>query len=431
MIELLVSEILATLPFHVFAYIPFRSHLRVPWRWMPALLLLIEAADLLALVLLMEWGISFSYANLVAFPISVAFFFVMIRVERGKIAFVYIFTTAYLMMVRGAARYLTAAMSFSKTGMGVWQFGILTLVIFLLTLPFMLRYINKTAQMVFETEAIDVWRFIWLLPLFNCALVVLLTYTPNGKIGLLALLTRLLLLLSMFLIYYNILSGIRSFQKQMADEEHIRHLEQLSAVQASQYTALQERIEETRRARHDLRQHLMAIQDCIDHRDMDALIDYMAKYWASIPTVLDDGMRFCKNYAVNAALQFYAEKAAGNGIDMTVSVRMEEDPIIWEPELCVMLGNLLENALEACTGRKEDPFIRVNLVQHGVSMLTLTVDNTCPEPPVWEDGKLRSSKHEGFGLGTELVRTISEKYHGDARFAWEDGVFYASVILNP
>ena len=45
--------------------------------------------------------------------------------------------------------------------------------------------------------------------------------------------------------------------------------------------------------------------------------------------------------------------------------------------------------------------------------------------------KLVSTKAAGCGIGTESIRMIAEQYRGDARFEWKDGVFYASVMLNP
>ncbi|WP_243023757.1 GHKL domain-containing protein [Clostridium sp. AM28-20LB] len=45
--------------------------------------------------------------------------------------------------------------------------------------------------------------------------------------------------------------------------------------------------------------------------------------------------------------------------------------------------------------------------------------------------KLVSTKPAGSGIGTESILMIAEQYHGDARFEWRDGVFYASVLLNP
>lgn len=102
----------------------------------------------------------------------------------------------------------------------------------------------------------------------------------------------------------------------------------------------------------------------------------------------------------------------------------------------MLLGNLLENALDACqTGgsgsENTPPFIRLSAVQTGTSTLSITTDNTSAFSPTWMNEKLVSTKPAGSGIGTESIRMIAEQYHGDARFEWRDGVFYASVLLNP
>ena len=59
------------------------------------------------------------------------------------------------------------------------------------------------------------------------------------------------------------------------------------------------------------------------------------------------------------------------------------------------------------------------------------MDNTSVFKPTWIHEKLVSTKTAGSGIGTESIRMIAEQYRGDARFEWRDGVFYASVMLNP
>lgn len=107
--------------------------------------------------------------------------------------------------------------------------------------------------------------------------------------------------------------------------------------------------------------------------------------------------------------------------------------MIPETEFCVLIGNLLENAVDACAGTAAgiQPFIRLHVVQTGFSMLSITADNTSSGSPNWSGDKLLSTKHSGYGIGTESIRMIAERYHGDARFAWKDGIFYASIMLNP
>ena len=92
------------------------------------------------------------------------------------------------------------------------------------------------------------------------------------------------------------------------------------------------------------------------------------------------------------------------------------------------MGNLLENALDACAASKTARFIRLHIRQQG--SLYLTMDNTSDQPPLSDEKRLISSKHDGFGIGTESVRMTAERYNGDARFEWREGVFYASVMLS-
>ena len=157
---------------------------------------------------------------------------------------------------------------------------------------------------------------------------------------------------------------------------------------------------------------------------------YLADYEKQHPTHSD--RVYCNNYALNAILSFYADKAESAGIQFELS----DHPVIPETKLCVLLGNLLENALDACqTGcsgsKNTPPFIRLSAVQTGTSTLSITTDNTSAFSPTWMNEKLVSTKPAGSGIGTESIRMIAEQYHGDARFEWRDGVFYASVLLNP
>lgn len=427
MAELIFYILAVTLPFHLFAYVPFWNHLRFSKRATVFFLFLEQFLFLGLFLLLTHAGVSIAQAQLVAIPIYGGFFFYFVKMSRGKIAFLYIFTTDYLMTVTGIVSFVGNLPG--SFGLYSWQAGVFILLLFFLTLPFMLRYICRTAEMVFAIDAPVIWDTIWLLPLFTSVIVLLFTY-PLSKMNLRTLLARLLMMLCMFLIYYYILLIIRQFQKQAAVEAQARNLEHLIQVQSRQYALIQSQMEETRRARHDLRQHWAALQGCMESGDHEALADYIKRYGASLPT--DSCRTFCKNFAVDALLNFYIEKAAEIDVPMEISFQTGKKTIIPEPEFCVLLGNLLENALDACGGIESNPlFIRVNARQKGESMLSLTVDNTSPLPPDMDGEQIHSSKHEGFGMGTLSVRMIAERYNGDARFEWKDGIFYASVMLNP
>ncbi len=425
MAEIIIGEMLASMPFRVFAYIPFRNHLRVPKKLLVLLLIVIECVSLLMFGVLLCCGASEEAAKLVQIPISLVAFLSLVRMERGKIMFIYVFTVDYILAVRGTAMFVEFYLH--RVEFSPIMDGLLVLGIFAVSVPFVLHFINKTAQMVVDTEAKGVWRTVWILPTLTSTIVMMYTMDSDGTNGVKFLLTRVILLICMFITYYWIIEAVSSFQKKVEADEHIDNLLKLSAIQESQYETIRAYADEWRHFRHDLRQNIRVIMGCIDSGDISYLREYITQYGESLPP--ERTRSFCKSAAMDAVLRCYSDRAYMRDVDFEADIRMEKSPIP-EHELCVLLGNLLENAIDAAASAPEHRYVNTHIRQNG-SMLTITVDNTSPQAPITEDGRLLSTKHEGDGIGTKSVAIIAERYNGDARFEWKDGVFCASVMLNP
>ncbi len=205
---------------------------------------------------------------------------------------------------------------------------------------------------------------------------------------------------------------------------------QMLKMQMAQYEALQSRMEETRRARHDLRQHLHLIQAYIQNGNEAALSDYIRTYGQSLPE--DTLERYCENTVVDTLIRFYAQKAANAQITFETNLHLPEELNISEPDLCVLIGNLLENALEECDRHVGDACsIKIIAQIRGSRTLIFTVDNSPAYEPKYLNGTLLSSKsHKKEGIGTFSIKSIAARYHGEASFEWKENVFYASVVLR-
>lgn len=414
----------STLPFHLFAYVPFWNSLRLPKKTTFWLLIATQTLFMGIFFTLYQAGLSLELAQLPAIPLYGGLFFYFVKMDAGKVAFLYIFTADYLMLVKGTAAFLGRSI-FHFPAVS-WQSGAVILLIFFVTMPFMLRYIRQTARIIFLIEAPGIWKTVWMVPLFTSIIVLLYTY-PAETGSLLTLATRTLLMICMFLIYRNLVRSIQLLQQQTIAEERSRSMNELIKIQTSQYALVQSRLEETRHARHDLRHHWQALHGYINCGDLNALSAYVKKYGESLPQ--EALPVYCGNAAINAILCFYAKKASQYAIDLEISFAIRQKTVIPEPEFCVILGNLLENALDACTTCGKTRFIKIRAKQMSESTLVLTVDNTGPKPEKQGDA-FYSSKRPGFGLSTESVRIIVQRYHGDVRYEWKEGVFYASVMLT-
>ena len=99
-----------------------------------------------------------------------------------------------------------------------------------------------------------------------------------------------------------------------------------------------------------------------------------------------------------------------------------------------MLGNILENAVEACKFVRNDPFISVcgEYMQNSgkPAHFSLIVKNSYNiEPHINENGDFLSSKHTGNGIGIASVQSIVNRYGGNCTFIPDDGIFTVSVII--
>ena len=99
--------------------------------------------------------------------------------------------------------------------------------------------------------------------------------------------------------------------------------------------------------------------------------------------------------------------------------------------MCLVLSNLLENALEASL--RTVPvrrWMKVNAYVHAERLLLMQVENACDGEIKETNGVFRSSKRKGNGIGIQSVRHIAEKNGGASTFAYQNGVFCAKIMLR-
>lgn len=424
--ELLFYLLCTSLPAHVAIFVQYWD---CPWRSKPAALCL-AALNVLAKGWAISWALSTGHsAQLVEFVFSlvgVGIYLLCIRINPFKLLFTYVLLVDYVLLVRGVACFFGARLFASPQG---WQASLICLALFCLTFPPILHFFRASAQMLYQTNTPALWRTVWLVPALSSILVLYYTnmYDPSNAGSWSTLLVRLSLLVSIIVSCLLLLQALEILKRQTILEEQTRQNEQILALQRTQYANLRSNMEALRRARHDLRQHQSILLTYLEHGDTDQLRDYLQAHITAHP--LEQLERYCDNCSVNTLLNYYAHQFQEQQIPFSFRVLLPEPLPISEPDVCVVLGNLLENALEACPG-EAGPFVRAAARVDG-DALTLIVDNTASTGPEYQpDGTIRSTKHAGNGIGTQSIRYIAQQYGGTATFQWTQGMFCASVFLR-
>ena len=199
------------------------------------------------------------------------------------------------------------------------------------------------------------------------------------------------------------------------------------SMQQEHYRQLNARIEETRRLRHDMRHHIRTLNRLYQEGGMEKIGEYLKGLTPSVE--FKKPVTYTDNYALDAVLGHYESAAAASGIELDLSVGVPARAVLPGDELCVVVGNLLENALEACMRQDEGKrFIHLRCDQDS-RRLALTLDNSYSGGVRYSGGYFRSSKRMGVGVGVESVKAIVKKYGGMADFEPGEKVFRVSVVI--
>ena len=103
---------------------------------------------------------------------------------------------------------------------------------------------------------------------------------------------------------------------------------------------------------------------------------------------------------------------------------------IADMDLCVLLGNALENAIAACCQIEKERFIDLNVRMDG-SVLAIMIQNSFDGVVLEDDGKIFSRKRGNrMGVGLKSIKDICKKYHGIFEVKYEGTEFSCLMLLN-
>jgi len=197
--------------------------------------------------------------------------------------------------------------------------------------------------------------------------------------------------------------------------------------QEEHYKSIQTYIAETKRAEHDLRHHIKVIQSYLTAGENDKLDEYLSKYAESLPSVTEAS--FCENFAVNSIMQYYISIAKKEDIHVDVNLEVPANTGISDSDMCIVFGNCIENAIEACRKQDRNRYIKVRSKLTG-KMFTVIVINSFDGKMKKDGDSFLSLKREGEGVGISSIRAVVNKYGESAQFEADGNEFRAVIILR-
>ncbi len=435
----IINNLLFVIPCILLLLLVFRDQFKSP-------VIPLVAAGILLFVAASFWGARLYLvlgSPLQRFTLSMISTFIGVFIFSGACRYSFLqsfFIIAVIKSYSENTRFLSSHIYFLITDQlpehAILQISCITAGLTLLTFPLIFLFYKKIMRPALDyTVSLSVWQIIWIIPVCNNAIFTLIitpdvsnyTLYPGNEFSLIPPLWVLLT----FSTYVILLKMVIDVSKNAQLQENLHLSEIQIAAQQKRMELLQHNIHETSRFRHDMRHHFLAIEGFINDRDPEGLRAYIRQSMLFFPART---IRFyCESSAVNALLCYYQEQAEEDGIPLNMNMTLCHTLPVPDTDLCIILGNLLENAIEACRNMKsEKRFITVSLSMASSSILVIQISNsyegTIRQAP---DGTFLSSKvRNRKGIGIASVLSTADKYNGFARIEYPDQTFKVSLLLN-
>ena len=254
-------------------------------------------------------------------------------------------------------------------------------------------------------------------------------------------------LIIVFAIGYTLWRDLtNAYINRLAFEEENHQFKKQLAMQEVYHRELNGQLEERRKMTHDFRQQLFTISGFVEQLQNtpvpEAHLDELQNYLNTLTTHTTTRSNmiagsFAQNTAVDVLLQYYYFCAKEHDIRMDIHFCMPQQQVLSDVELCTVLGNLLENAMDACNRMPDTDesdskkYIAINSHETDGQWFVL-LENIYDGIVLKKNNCFLSRKDthsKRFGIGLESVRDIIEKHNGSLDIYPKETVFRVGITL--
>lgn len=215
-------------------------------------------------------------------------------------------------------------------------------------------------------------------------------------------------------------------------EQQLReqNLENRLYMAERRYDLILQNINETRKLRHNMKYHMSVIRGLLETQSYTELEQYLDSYHILLAARDMELPLYAKNQTVNILAGYYAGQAKAEHIHTEFNIRIPPELPVDRAHLTVLLGNLWQNALEAC--RKLPPeakrYIKTSILARQ-NKLMLQCVNSAEKIQKNEDGQYISAKGFDHGSGLSSVEDVVSLYGGFCEFDFNGHEFSCSIAL--
>lgn len=237
---------------------------------------------------------------------------------------------------------------------------------------------------------------------------------------------HILLPIFMLVGFIFVIIAIINSHHKIAARYEAEHSREIISTGRGHYQKMNEMYDTLAILRHDYKHHLNTISELVNTGDTNKIKKHLADAQVRLPE--NDLHYYCSNSVINALLASYADRCTRENIKYEVGLAMPKNLSIPNYDMCIILGNLLENAVEACIKKECGRRVELSIKTQG-SHLAVMVRNSYNGVLREVNGQPVSVKKDG-GYGLRSIGAVSTRYDGHMLTEWDVDTFTAYVLLK-
>ncbi len=265
--------------------------------------------------------------------------------------------------------------------------------------------------------------------LFNAVLLIVLVYIFNNKHDLVTRIDQVILFVFGVVLFITVYTCILIFRLEKKSKEELST--QLRLQQIELELKLNEDMvsitDKLRKLRHDMNNHIGLIKTLVQVRQYDELEEYINQMYEDVEIANELVISGNKTLAVLVNAKKSLAKSKNIEFDSLITA---SDINMKNKDICSLLGNILDNAIEAAEKTVGKKYIEL-MIQKTEEGCIISCENSLGAKPIMKKGKFITLKDNSFihGLGTENIKEIVSKYQGQINFDYDDEMFNVRVVM--
>lgn len=268
------------------------------------------------------------------------------------------------------------------------------------------------------------WISIFLIPIGSLFITYAIFEMSYGKRNMQLLISIIILFTVNILVFYLYDVLLKEYENRI---ERLL-LKQQNEYYIKQFELMDQSWKGTRAQRHDLKNHLLALQGYLEKDNIKKAIDYIRQLIES--TTFEKEIARSGNVDVDSILNYKINEAKNKGIEVILKLEIPMYLNIRSVDMVVILGNLLDNAIDATSKLQKDKRIKIELI-YKKNVLFISERNTFNGYVATEGTNLLTihKDKDNHGIGLNNIQKVLKTYDGEMEISYTEHEFCTDILV--